>query len=67
MLWVLRAPRGLAAVMPFAALANGFDAGHALLAQRWFQLPGALLFAIVYLAAALWLFKHYPLVESRKR
>lgn len=60
-LLILRAPRGLAAVMLLAALANGFDAGHALLTQSWFQLPGALLFAIVYVAAALWLFKRSTL------
>ena len=64
-LLVLRAPRGLAAVMLVAALANVFDAGHALLAQHWVQLPGALLFAIVYLAAALWLFKRYTLGDRR--
>ena len=64
-LLVLRAPRGLAAVMLLAALANGFDAGHALLSQAWFQLPGALLFAIVYLAAARWLFTRSALVERR--
>jgi hypothetical protein len=55
-LLVMRATRGLAAVMLLAALANGFDVGHALLSQRWAQLPGALLFAILYLAAAIWLF-----------
>jgi len=38
------------------ALANGFDAVHALLAQRWVQVPGALMFASISLAAALWLF-----------
>ena len=64
-LLVLRAPRGLAAVMLLAALANGFDAGHALLSQTWFQLAGALVFAIVYLAAALWLFNRDALVDRR--
>ena len=48
-----------------AALANGFDAGHALLSQTWFQLPGALVFAIAYLAAALWLFNRDALVDRR--
>jgi hypothetical protein len=62
---VLRAPRGLAAVMLLAALANGFDASHALLSQRWGQLPGALVFAIVYLAAAVWLFNRYALGDRR--
>ncbi|HET8908540.1 MAG TPA: DUF4267 domain-containing protein [Ktedonobacterales bacterium] len=51
-----RASRGLAAVMLLTAVANGFDAVHALLAQRWVQAPGALVFAFISLAAALWLF-----------
>jgi ABC-type nickel/cobalt efflux system permease component RcnA len=51
-----RASRGLAAVMLLTALANVFDVGHAILAQRWVQVPGALVFAIIFLAAALWLF-----------
>lgn len=55
-LLVTRASRGLAAVMLLAALANGFDFVHAVISQRWFQAPGALIFAIIYLAAAVWLF-----------
>ena len=51
-----KASRGLAAVMLLTAVANGFDAVHALLAQRWVQVPGALEFASISLAAALWLF-----------
>jgi hypothetical protein len=54
----MRAPRGLAGAMLLAALANGFDLGHALLTQRWVQAPGALIFAVIYLAAALWLFRY---------
>lgn len=57
-LLLLRATRGLAGVMLLAALANGFDLGHALLTQRWVQVPGALIFAIIYLTAALWLFRY---------
>ena len=53
---LIKASRGLAAVMLLTAVANGFDAVHALLAQRWVQVPGALVFAIISLAAALWLF-----------
>jgi hypothetical protein len=55
-LLVMRASRELAAVMLLAALANAFDFGHAISSQRWFQAPGALAFAIIYLAAAVWLF-----------
>ena len=55
-LLVTRASRGLAAVMLLAALANLFDFGHAVISQRWFQAPGALIFAIIYLAATVWLF-----------
>jgi Domain of unknown function (DUF4267) len=55
-LLVTRASRGLAAVMLLTALANVFDFGHAVIAQRWVQAPGALVFAIIYLAAAVWLF-----------
>jgi hypothetical protein len=55
-LLVTRASRGLAAVLLLAALANGFDFVHAVITQRWFQAPGALVFAIIYLAAAVWLF-----------
>lgn len=55
-LLVMRTSRGLAAVMLLAALANAFDFGHAVISQRWFQAPGALVFAIIYLAAAVWLF-----------
>ena len=51
-----KASRGLAAVLLLTAVANGFDAVHALLSQRWVQAPGALVFAIISLAAALWLF-----------
>jgi hypothetical protein len=55
-LLVTRATRGLAAVMLLAALANGFDFVHALMTQRWVQAPGALGFAALFLAAAVWLF-----------
>ena len=54
----IRARRALAGVILLAALANGFDLGHALLTQRWVQVPGALIFAIIYLAAAVWFFRH---------
>lgn len=55
-LLVSRASRGLASVMLLTALANMFDFAHAMLSQRWVQAPGALVFAIIYLAAAIWLF-----------
>jgi hypothetical protein len=38
-----------------AALANAIDAAGATAAQRWVQLPGAVLFAVVYACAAIWL------------
>jgi hypothetical protein len=53
---VMKYPLGLGAAMLLATLANGFDVVHALLSQRWFQVPGALILATVYLAAGLWLF-----------
>jgi ABC-type nickel/cobalt efflux system permease component RcnA len=55
-LLLTKASRGLAAVMLLTAVANGFDAVHAILSQRWVQAPGALVLAIISLAAALWLF-----------
>jgi hypothetical protein len=55
-LLLTQASRGIAAVMLLIALANGFDAVHAILSQRWAQAPGALVFAFIYLAAALKLF-----------
>src|SRR5215813_3280797 len=57
-LLLAHASRGLAAVMLLTAVANGFDSVHALISQRWVQAPGALVLAIIYLAAALWLLSH---------
>jgi hypothetical protein len=56
MLLITRATRSLAAVMLVAAFANAFDFIHALATQRWVQVPGALVFAAILLAAAVWLF-----------
>jgi hypothetical protein len=55
-LLVTKASRGLAAVMVLTGLANLFDFGHAIISQRWAQAPGALVFALIYLAAAAWVF-----------
>lgn len=56
-LLVMRSVRGLATVMLVAAFANVFDVVHALATQDWAQLPGALAVAIIFLAAAVWLYK----------
>lgn len=56
-LLLMRTRRGLAPVMLLAGLANLFDGAHALLTQRWDQAPGAIVFALIYLAAALWIYR----------
>ena len=56
-LLLMRARRALAPVMLLAGLANLFDGVHALLTQNWFQAPGAVVFALIYLAAALWMYR----------
>ena len=63
-LLVMRATRGLAAVMLLTALANALDVVHALAVQRWVQVPGALVFAVVYFATAVWLFRRSARRES---
>lgn len=55
-LLLMRVSRGIAAVMLLTAFANVLDVGHAIISQRWVQVPGALIFAIIYLTVALWLF-----------
>lgn len=52
---LMRTRRWLAPVMLLAGLANLFDGAHALLTQRWVQAPGAIVVALIYLAAALWI------------
>jgi hypothetical protein len=56
-LLVLRSTRVLAALMVVTAGANLLDAVDALAAGRWVQVPGALVFALAFLAAAAWLAK----------
>jgi hypothetical protein len=53
-LLALRARPALVGVLFFAALANAFDAAGALLAGRWVQLPGAVIFSVAYASAAMW-------------
>jgi hypothetical protein len=63
-LLAMRATRGLAAVMLLTALANALDVVNALAAQRWVQVPGALVFALIYFATAVWLFRRSAGGES---
>lgn len=51
-LLAMRSSRALPAVLLLAALANGLDAVTAVASQRWPQLPGAVVFAIAFLVAA---------------
>jgi hypothetical protein len=52
-LLVLRAWPAFVGALIVAALANFADALGALAAQRWTQLPGALVFALIYIGAAI--------------
>jgi len=61
-LLVLRSRRVLPGLMVVTAGANAVDAGGAVAAGRWVQLPGAVVFALIFLATAAWLFTH-PLVD----
>jgi hypothetical protein len=54
-LLVLRSTRVLAGLLAVTALANALDGVGALASQRWAQAPGAFVFALAFLAAALWL------------
>lgn len=53
----VRSRRVLAALVVATALANALDCALDLVAQRWPAAPGPFLFAILYLAAAAWLFR----------
>lgn len=55
-LLIMRSTRALPALMLVTALANAVDGVHGLITQRWAQVPGAFAFAIIFLAAAIWLF-----------
>jgi hypothetical protein len=56
-LLVLRAWPAFVGALIVAALANVADALDALADQRWTQLPGAVVFALVYIGAAMWFAK----------
>jgi hypothetical protein len=52
-----RSTRPLAGVVLLVALTNTLDGLDALASQRWAQLPGALVFAAVFAAVAIWLLR----------
>ena len=52
---------GLCGVLVVAGVANAIDAGGSVVAQRWEQLPGAVLFTVAYLIAAIFLEKRFDL------
>jgi hypothetical protein len=56
-LLAVRATPALAGVLVVAALANAIDAAGAVTAQRWVQLPGAVVFALAYASAAIWFWR----------
>ena len=58
----IRSRRVLAGLLVATALANALDCGLDLVAQRWPAAPGPFLVAVLYLAAAAWLFR-----QDRKR
>jgi hypothetical protein len=53
----VRSRRVLAGLVVTTALANALDCALDLVAQRWPAAPGPFLFAVLYLAAAAWLFR----------
>jgi hypothetical protein len=50
-----RAVPALVGVLVVAAVVNALDVGGAVLADRWVQVPGAVIFTIAYASAAIWL------------
>jgi hypothetical protein len=60
-LLAVRATPALVGVLVFAALANVFDTAGALLAGRWVQLPGAVIFSVAYASAAIWFSRNHRL------
>jgi len=63
-LLVLRSRRVLLGLMVVTAGANAVDAVGAFAAGRWVQLPGAVVFALIFLATAAWLSTHPPVDRS---
>jgi hypothetical protein len=63
-LLMLRSTRVLAAVMVVTAGANLLDVVDALAVGRWAQVPGALVFALAFLAAAAWLVRQEHAQEA---
>ena len=54
----IRSRRALGGLMIMVALANLLDGVTDLASQRWPAVPGPIIVAIAYLAAALWLLRH---------
>ena len=54
----VRSRRVLAGLVVATALANALDCALDLVAQRWPAAPGPFLVAVLYFAAAAWLFRH---------
>src|SRR5262245_10801174 len=52
-----RSTRLLAGVVLLVALTNTLDVLDAIASQRWAQVPGALAFAVVFVAVAIWLLR----------
>ena len=52
-----RSTRLLAGVVLLVALTNTLDGLDALASQRWAQVPGAFVFAVVFTAVAIWLLR----------
>jgi hypothetical protein len=61
----VKSNRALLAVMTLFAAANALDAIDALVYHRWAQLPGAVAFALIFVAAALWLLRQPRNGEAR--
>lgn len=57
-LLAMRSTRVLPGLMLVVASANAVDGADALVGGRWAQVPGAFAFAILFLLAAIWLFRH---------